>query len=218
MNPFEVQEFNNIQQLIPESYLKKRRAVEFILTLILSPFLLFLILIVSLTLTLFDKGPVFFIQNRMGKRGKLFRMYKFRTMYQNCDDRFLTSTNDKRVTKIGKFLRQTKLDELPQLLNVLRGEMSIIGPRPTPENFYDLYKSQIPYYSIRHLILPGITGWAQIMLGYTKTIEQERQKFYLDIEYIKNIGFRYDIKILCYTLLSVCGIRKRVILNAGMEC
>lgn len=217
MNPFEVQEFSKIHLLIPESYLQKRRALEFILTLILSPFLLFLILIVSLTLTLFDKGPVLFIQNRLGKRGKLFRMYKFRTMYQNCDDRFLTSTNDKRVTRIGKFLRQTKLDELPQLLNVLRGEMSIIGPRPTPENFYELYKSQIPYYSIRHLILPGITGWAQIMLGYTKTIEQERQKFYLDLEYIKNIGFSYDIKILCYTLLSVCGIRKRAILNVGME-
>lgn len=218
MNTFDIQEFNNIHLLIPERYLRKRRAFEFLLTLILSPLLLFLILVVSLTLILFDRGPVFFIQNRLGKHGKLFRMYKFRTMYQNCDDRFLTSTNDKRVTRIGKILRQTKLDELPQLLNVLRGEMSLIGPRPTPENFYDLYKSQIPYYSVRNLILPGITGWAQIMLGYTKTLEQERQKFYLDLEYIKNIGFGYDLKILCYTLLSVCGVRKRMMLNTGMEC
>ena len=190
--------------IIPEKYLQKRRAVEVVSIILISPVLFVAMLCISVTILLFDRGAVFFIQKRPGRDGKLFSMYKFRTMLPDADTSFLTSTHDRRVTKLGRLLRKYKLDELPQFINVLKGQMSIIGPRPVPEQFYHLYIDQIPHYSLRHTIRPGITGWAQVQLGYTETLEDEKKKLSLDLEYIENIGYSMDITIIKRTLRKFC--------------
>lgn len=207
---YDIELKKDIASGIPISYLQSRRIVELMAIMILAPLIFPTMAIISVCLFLLDKGPVFFIQRRLGKDGKLFRMCKFRTMRPNCDNSYLTRSNDERITSIGRILRNTKLDELPQFVNVLKGDMSIIGPRPVPENFFHLYVSKIPHYPLRHVIRPGITGWAQVRLGYTDTLEQERLKFQLDLEYIRNIGPSYDLQILWRTFLSVVGTRPSI--------
>ncbi|MDP4216505.1 MAG: sugar transferase [Bacteroidota bacterium] len=182
------------------NYLHARRIVEVIIILLLSPLIFLAMGSIALCIRLFDKGPVFFIQNRPGKNGRIFRMYKFRTMVVNADTSTLTALNDKRITKTGRVLRKYKLDELPQCINILKGEMSFIGPRPVPENFYSLYRQNIPSYDLRHLVLPGITGLAQINQGYTATIEGEKEKFDIDLQYIRTIGLATDTKIVWQTV------------------
>ena len=194
-------ELSEIEDMIPYGYLSRRRIFEILVIAAFAPLLLFMLLIITLCILLLDSGPVFYLQKRPGKNGKLFSMYKFRTMIPNSDDRLLTTVNDIRVTSVGAILRRYKLDELPQLLNVLKGEMSIIGPGPVPEKFYYLYLKEIPFYPVRHLIRPGITGLAQVRLGYTGTLEEEKQKVLIDLEYIKNIQYLGDIRIIWDTLI-----------------
>ncbi len=196
--------------LVAVRYLQYRRACEIVIILVLCPFILIVVLILAALIRIFDRGPIFFSQRRPGKYGETFVLYKFRTMVPKCDTSILSSTCDNRVTKIGAVLRRLKLDEIPQLLNVLKGDMSIIGPRPVPENFYMAYIQQIPGYSLRHLIRPGITGLAQVRLGYTNTVEQEQLKLKFDLDYIRNIGITLDLRILGDTAL--CVLRNRKIL------
>ncbi|MBN2571476.1 MAG: undecaprenyl-phosphate glucose phosphotransferase [Ignavibacteriales bacterium] len=158
-----------------------------------------------------SKGPVFFKQAREGRGNKQFVTYKFRTMKTNCSDidengKFKQATkDDPRITKIGKFLRKTNLDELPQIINVLKGEMSIVGPRPHPTLLANQSKEEINYYMVRNLVKPGITGWAQVngYRGETKNIEQMRKRIDHDIWYIEHWSFFLDIQIIIMTIWNM---------------
>ncbi|HEX2608612.1 MAG TPA: sugar transferase [Flavisolibacter sp.] len=196
-------EIQPLKLAIRESYLRKRRVIEILIILLSSPFVFIFMLIISAAIFITDQGPVFFSQKRYGKCGKLFLIFKFRTMVFNCESNSLTLPDDERLTKLGKVLRKYKLDELPQLWNVLRGEMSLIGPRPVPQQFFEYYFYEIPQYSLRHCIRPGITGWAQVHLGYTNTLEGEKKKFLRDLEYIKNMGRTYDLIIVRETIARI---------------
>ncbi len=192
-----------LRQTLPKNYLEVRRGVELLIIFLSSPLLLIALATISVLILVTDRGPVLFRQKRPGRGGHIFTMYKFRTMYVRSDSSYLTLEVDKRVTRTGKFLRRYKLDELPQLINVILGDMSLIGPRPVPLNFYSLYLDMIPHYDLRHLIRPGITGLAQIQLGYTRTIDEEELKLKYDLEYISRVDTLLDIKILIRTFFPL---------------
>ncbi|WP_270942180.1 sugar transferase [Romboutsia lituseburensis] len=166
---------------------------------ILSP----LFLIVSILIKLDSPGKVLFIQDRLGKDGKVFKIYKFRTMCDNAiniGNGLFTDETDSRITKIGSFLRKTSIDELPQLFNILKGDMSLVGPRPPVPNFPYKYDEYSDVQKIRFEMLPGITGWAQVV-GRNSIDWDER--IALDIDYVKNYSFLWDIKIIILTLAKV---------------
>lgn len=166
---------------------------------ILSP----LFLIVSILIKLDSPGKVLFIQDRLGKDGKVFKIYKFRTMCDNAiniGNGLFTDETDSRITKIGSFLRKTSIDELPQLFNILKGDMSLVGPRPPVPNFPYKYDEYSEVQKIRFEMLPGITGWAQVV-GRNSIDWDER--ITLDIDYVKNYSFLWDIKIIILTLAKV---------------
>jgi len=158
--------------------------------------------LISLAIKLGDGGPVFYWQDRVGQNGRNFRLYKFRTMRTDAENgkSIWASTNDPRVTRFGRILRKSRLDELPQLYNVLVGQMSVVGPRPErPDIVRDLC-GKIPYYAERHLIKPGITGWAQISFRYGNTVEDSKRKLQFDLYYLKHMSFELDMTILFRTL------------------
>lgn len=166
---------------------------------ILSP----LFLIVSILIKLDSPGKVLFIQDRLGKDGKVFKIYKFRTMCDNAiniGNGLFTDETDSRITKIGSFLRKTSIDELPQLFNILKGDMSLVGPRPPVPNFPYKYDEYSEVQKTRFEMLPGITGWAQVV-GRNSIDWDER--ITLDIDYVKNYSFLWDIKIIILTLAKV---------------
>ncbi len=167
---------------------------------ILSPFLLIVALIIKCT----SKGPVIFKQERVGLHNKPFAMYKFRTMYvQDTEEevKAWTTKNDPRVTKVGKFFRRTSIDELPQLFNILKGDMSVVGPRPERPQFVEKFKEEIPRYMVKHQVRPGLTGWAQIN-GYRGDTSIKRRIEH-DIYYIENWTIWFDIKIIFLTVFRV---------------
>ncbi len=176
-------------------------AVSFIALLILSPALI----IISLAIAFTSSGGVFFTQMRIGKFGKPFRIYKFRTMVHDAekDGPQLSSTHDERVTGVGRLLRKTRMDELPQFFNVLKGDMSLVGPRPERKYFIDLIKSRAPHYSHLHRVRPGITSWGQVKFGYAENVDQMVQRLKYDILYIENMSLAMDFKILFYTIAIV---------------
>ncbi len=158
--------------------------------------------IIALVVKLCDGGPVFYSQNRVGQNGRVFRLIKFRTMRPDAENgKSVWSTpNDPRVTAVGRWLRRTRLDELPQLYNVLVGDMSIVGPRPErPDIVHDLTKC-VPYYAERHLVKPGLTGWAQISFRYGSTVEDAKRKLQFDLYYLKHMSFELDMIILFRTI------------------
>jgi putative colanic acid biosysnthesis UDP-glucose lipid carrier transferase len=178
----------------------------FLLTL-LAP----LFLVVAFLIKLESKGSVFFRQSRIGLRGRTFRIFKFRSMTvsENGSDVLQAQKNDVRVTKIGKFIRKTSIDELPQLFNVLLGDMSLVGPRPHAVNHDIEFTNRIPNYQKRHAVLPGITGLAQVngYRGPTDTDAQLIGRVESDILYTKNIGLATDVKIIAKTALLVLNDR-----------
>lgn len=159
-------------------------------------------LAMAIVIKLGDRGPVFYSQTRVGKHGEVFRLYKFRTMRTDAENgkSVWCAPNDPRITGVGRFLRKSRLDELPQLLNVLFGQMSLIGPRPErPDIVEDLFR-KIPYYTERHLVKPGITGWAQISFRYGSTVEDSKRKLQFDLYYLKHMCFELDLIILFRTV------------------
>ena len=188
---------------IPFTYLKLRRIVEVFLIIIASPVLIILTILTAFSIFLEDGSPVFFIQKRPGKNGKMFCLIKFRSMTKKPQTQFeLTQKQDNRITTVGRIIRKFHLDEIPQLWNVLKGDMSLIGPRPVPAELYNCYLSEIPNYDFRHVIRPGVTGLAQIELGYTNTLEGEQQKWNWDRDYILNISPKADFRILWRTFVK----------------
>ena len=191
----------NLQIRIPYRYFRNRKFAELFILIIGLPVYLSLFTVLCLLILSFDSKPIFFKQRRPGLNGKIFLLYKFRTMYVGCDPNTLSDFGDKRITALGRLLRKYRLDELPQIINVIKGEMSLIGPRPVPESHYELYKNRIENYDIRHLIKPGITGLSQIKIGYTNTLEGERKKLTYDLEYLTKANIWLDLRIILSTIL-----------------
>jgi putative colanic acid biosynthesis UDP-glucose lipid carrier transferase len=186
----------------------KKRTFDVFFSLFVCIFILsWLMPIIALLIKLDSKGPVFFIQNRLGRDLNRIRVFKFRTMRTSeGDSQYKQATkDDPRVTKIGKFLRKTSLDELPQFFNVLMGDMSVVGPRPHPLKMNDDYKKIIDKYMIRHFLKPGITGWAQVngYRGETKDLADIEGRIEHDIWYMENWSFRTDLKIVFLTAYNV---------------
>jgi exopolysaccharide biosynthesis polyprenyl glycosylphosphotransferase len=155
----------------------------------------------AVLIKLSSPGPVLFIQERTGQFGKPFRVYKYRTMSGGASNTW-TAVNDPRVTRLGRFLRKSKLDELPQFVNVLRGTMSVVGPRPEQPHLVDALRGQIPFYEERHLVKPGITGWAQLHV-YAGSVEETKLKLQYDLYYIKHRSFLFDLEILLKTVYFI---------------
>jgi len=156
-------------------------------------------------------GPVFYRQTRLGQRGKVFWVWKLRTMVQNAESAGpqWSQSGDPRITRIGRFLRRTRLDEIPQLINVVRGEMSLVGPRPERPEFVEKLVIEIPFYQTRHLVAPGMTGWAQVKFAYGASVKDALAKLQYDIYYIKHRSFSLDISIWIRTILIMLGLRGR---------
>ncbi|MEO0141967.1 MAG: sugar transferase [candidate division WOR-3 bacterium] len=173
-----------------------------IVLLVLSPIMLFIALLIKID----SDGPVFYKQKRIGLRGKQFLLYKFRSMIADAEKYtgpVWAKKNDWRITRMGKIMRPFRLDELPQLFNVLVGDMSFVGPRPERPHFVSQFIDTIPFYRLRHTVLPGITGLAQVKYSYDQTIEDVKKKLVYDLEYINNISLKLDLKIFLKTILTV---------------
>jgi UDP-GalNAc:undecaprenyl-phosphate GalNAc-1-phosphate transferase len=193
-----------------ERYLAFRRALELGLLVAVAPVALVLSVLVALAIWSEDRGPVFFVQRRQGRGGRPFVLLKFRTMRPAAESAALRLTEryDPRITRVGAVLRRAHLDELPQLLNVACGQMSLIGPRPVPLALYPRYAELIPGYDWRHAVPPGLTGPAQLTLGYTRDVAGERDKWALDCAYISELGWRRDLRVLLATL-HLCRLASR---------
>jgi len=164
------------------------------------------LLLATLAIRLDSKGPIFYKQERVGRYGTTFNIYKFRTMCVDAESSGIpqwASVRDSRITRIGSFLRMTRIDELPQVINVLRGDMSFVGPRPERPFFVESLSRDIPYYTERHRVRPGITGWAQINHPYGASIEDAKTKLSYDLYYIKNYSFLFDLLIMLATTHAV---------------
>lgn len=181
-----------------------KRAVEIMAALILGMVLLPLLILIAIFVRMASAGPIIYKQVRIGKGGREFVLYKFRTMRVDAekDGARWAKPDDGRVTAFGKLLRFTHLDELPQLINIVNGSLSFVGPRPERPEFVDLIKREVPYYDVRHLVKPGVSGWAQINYRYGSSIEDAREKLEYDIYYIKNRSPILDLAIVLKTLKS----------------
>jgi lipopolysaccharide/colanic/teichoic acid biosynthesis glycosyltransferase len=207
---------NNFGALGPlATLLSFKQAMDWLVALPALVVMLPLFVVVAVAIRIDSPGPVFFVQERMGYRGRPFRVIKFRTM-RNGDDRkapreaagsgvesFITRENDRRITRLGRFLRRTRIDELPQVFNILKGEMSWIGPRPEASQLSEWYEAEIPFYRYRHVVRPGITGWAQVNQGHVAEIEDIRTKLQYDFYYIRNFSLWLDILIIMKTAKTV---------------
>jgi lipopolysaccharide/colanic/teichoic acid biosynthesis glycosyltransferase len=183
-------------------YIRIKWLIDLALAGILSTLAAPLMLVTALLIKLDSKGPVFFLQERLGQKGVPFHIIKFRTMFQGSENNgpVWTNYNDPRITRIGKIIRKLRLDELPQLFNILRNEMSFIGPRPLA---HTSYMEDIQFYKYRSLVKPGITGWAQVTYPEGLTIDTTNEKLKYDLYYIKNIGFMLDLAIIFKTMRIV---------------
>jgi len=175
--------------------------VSFIGLTLCLPMIPFIILAVRFS----SPGPIFFKQTRVGLRGHPFSVIKFRTMRQDAEKKgaVWATKNDPRVTSLGRFMRKTRLDEIPQLWNVLRGEMAFVGPRPERPEFVQWLTTEIPYYDLRHLIRPGITGWAQVRYQYGASLEETKQKLEYDLYYVKHLSLGLDLLIMFETVKTI---------------
>lgn len=199
---------NTFGTLLPSfAYQKLKRAVDLIIATAVSPIVVLLVGLGALMIKRDSEGPVFFRQRRMGFRGKEFDVYKLRTMTEghNGENRefSMTKSVDQRITKVGSFLRRTRLDELPQIYNIIRGEMSWIGPRPEAVSLSKWYEREIPFYRYRHMVRPGISGWAQVNQGHVTDVGEVHEKLQYDFYYVKNLSYWLDIIIALRTLRVV---------------
>ena len=195
---------NEFGALLPSrQYLVVRRVVELAFTVLLLPLLLPILLVVAAIVRFDSAGPIFFVQTRIGRRGRAFRMIKFRTMFHGAHGPSFTATVDPRITRVGAFLRQCRLDELPQLFNVLRGDMSWVGPRPEAASLEKGYVRDIEHFALRGIVRPGVTGWAQINQGYAHGHDEMRSKLEYDLYYLKHCSLWLDLVIVLRTVAVV---------------
>lgn len=191
--------FNNSLQI------HSKKLLDWFITICALIFALPVMCILAILIPLDSKGPIFFTQKRIGTHGKVFTVYKFRTMRKNADKDGAkwADANDVRITRLGKSLRKFRLDELPQLFNVCKGEMSFIGPRPEQPEFVVELEKEIPYYNLRHTVKPGITGWAQVAFQYGNTVDHAREKLEYDLYYVKNQSLMLDALIIAKTIKTI---------------
>lgn len=182
-----------------------KRGMDIVFSLIALIVLLPVYVLLAILVKFSSKGPIFFTQERIGKHGKPFKIIKYRTMYVGSEKNGpqLSSSNDSRITKIGKFMRKTRLDEFPQFWNVFIGEMSLVGPRPERQFFIDQIMKHEKQYIHLNKVRPGITSWGQVKFGYAENIEQMLQRMKYDLLYVRNMSIALDIKIMLYTILIV---------------
>lgn len=206
---------NTLGSLNPnEAYRELKHTLDWLSALIALIALLPVFAVISLLIKIDSSGPVLFRQERIGYRGRAFKVFKFRTMIdmqpvansaakidgvELAREQARTKDQDMRITRVGRVLRRTRLDELPQVLNILRGEMSWIGPRPEALILSKWYEGELPFYSYRHVVYPGITGWAQINQGHVSSVEDVNEKLHYDFYYIKNFSFWLDLIIIMRT-------------------
>ena len=186
-----------------ENMLLLQSVYSFLIALVSTALLLPVLLLVAAAIRLTSRGPVLFRQQRVGMGGRIFTLYKFRSMYADAEAHtgaVWAVKDDPRVTPVGRWLRQLRLDEIPQFFNILRGEMALIGPRPERPEFVEVLTEQIPYYRQRHCVKPGITGWAQINQEYSDSLEDTVTKLEFDLYYIKNLSMTLDAYIVFHTL------------------
>lgn len=190
-------------------YLAFRRFTDVLFSLIGILVFLLLIPFVFIGNLLANKGKLLYTQKRVGKGGKKFRIIKFRTMVANAEENGAewAQKNDSRVTTFGRILRKARIDEFPQFINVLKGEMSLIGPRPERPEFVRVLEKDLPFYAIRHVVKPGLTGWAQVMYPYAHSVDDQHKKLMYDLYYIKERNLVMDLKIVVKTISTVLFFR-----------
>lgn len=197
---------NEFGALLPSrQYVAFRRVVELLCTVAALPLLLPVMVMLAVMVRRDSPGPIFYTQLRVGRRGRVFRMFKFRTMQHGAGGPSFTATDDPRVTRIGSLLRRYRLDELPQVLNILKGEMSWVGPRPEALALGQGYARDIPHFELRSIVPPGVTGWAQINQGYAHDPDGMRAKLEYDLYYLKHCSLWLDLVIILRTLAVVLG-------------
>lgn len=203
---------NSFGSLLPNlAYRKLKRIVDVIVSIVALPILLVPLAIVAVAIRLETSGPALFRQRRMGYGGDEFEVIKFRTMLERppatCRESeihdSITQSGDHRITKLGRFLRRSRIDELPQIWNVLRGQMSWIGPRPESVPLSEWYERELPFYRYRHIVRPGITGWAQVNQGHVADLDSVLTKLHFDFYYIKNFSAWLDVLIVLRTVQTV---------------
>ena len=175
--------------------------ISFFTLLIISP----LLLAVAIAVKCSSKGPIFYKQSRIGYHKRPFNIYKFRSMYIDAEisGPALSTLNDPRITSVGRFLRKYRLDELPNFWNVLRGDMSLVGPRPEREYYIKQIMAKAPYYTLIHQVRPGITSWGMVKYGYASDVDGMVERLRYDLLYIENVSLLVDLKILFYTVQTV---------------
>ncbi len=193
-------------ELMPEWEKKLKRVIDLIISLLILVLSAPITILTAIAIKIDSKGPVLFKQERLGQNGKPFNVLKFRSMIQDAEKYtgpVWSQKDDPRVTRMGKFVRKVRIDEIPQMFNVLKGEMSLVGPRPERAYFVEKLSKEIPYYKRRLKVRPGITGWAQIKHKYDESIEDVKIKIKYDLFYIENMSLRMDFKILLRTVFVV---------------
>jgi sugar transferase (PEP-CTERM system associated) len=183
-----------------------KRAFDVVASMVMVILVAPLVFVAALLIAAEGGGPVIYRQERVGLRGRTFTVYKLRSMAQDAEKNGKAqwaAKDDARITRVGRFIRRTRIDELPQLLNVLRGEMSFVGPRPERPEFVAMLTEQIPFYAVRHSVKPGLTGWAQVRYSYGATVEQSVRKLEYDLYYVKNHTLVLDVAIMLETLRVV---------------
>ena len=183
------------------SYARVKQALDRFIALLLLLLFLLVMVLTALVILVADGRPILYRQNRYGQKGRVFTLYKFRTMKMRAEEGSIyTAEKDERITALGKILRPTRLDELPQLWNVLMGDMSLIGPRAEWVRCVERYEEEIPFYHLRHEVPPGLTGWAQVNFPYGASVEDTREKLRYDLYYIRNHSFLLDFQIVLKTV------------------
>ncbi|MDK4650689.1 sugar transferase [Kingella kingae] len=194
---------NDLGSLLPSpAYMLVKRLLDIVCVLCALPFALPLMLLTAIAIRLESSGSVLFTQNRVGQGGREFRIYKFRSMSQDSekDGAKLAQVGDSRITQVGHFIRKTRLDELPQFFNILKGDMSLIGPRPEQKVFVEQFEQSIAFYNYRHIVKPGLSGWAQVTQGYAGNEDETRVKIEHDFYYIKHFSLSLDLLIVFKTI------------------
>jgi len=197
------------EHLDNKMYLFVHRLMDVIVALLGSLFMVFLLPFIYIMNLFANKGPLFYTQNRVGARGKCFKIYKLRSMVPDAEKNgaVWASKNDTRTTSFGRFLRITRLDEAPQFFNILKGDMSLIGPRPERPEFVSELHEQIPFYTLRHVVKPGLTGWAQVKYPYACSVKEQEIKLRYDLFYIKERNLYLDFKIVIKTITTVLFLK-----------
>lgn len=200
---------NTLGSLNPnQAYLKIKQTADWIAAVVVLVCFFPLFIIVAIAIKIDSAGPVFFRQERLGYRGRIYTVYKFRTMKLSADigdekEAAITKADDQRITRLGQLLRKSRIDELPQIVNILLGEMSWIGPRPEALVLSRWYETELPFYRYRHIVRPGITGWAQVNQGHVAAVEDVLEKLHYDFYYIKNFSPWLDILIVFRTVRTM---------------